>query len=194
VLLCSTWSLNQQWSAALPLLRWHGGGQPRLIIGIYSSFGADSATLKTLFIPSFQAIVQRLESESAAERSAALAEVARRGAATTSTHEAALKVSIFHKIRNDDARLDYDNLGIGFRVPTFWLSPYTLWGHQVIQLINEVPGDLTPPIDTYGQPNHIQPATMTAIVKALVAREYDRDWAPTRDLAMCVRLAHTNGT
>jgi hypothetical protein len=50
------------------------------------------------------------------------------------------------------------------------------WGHQVIQLINEMPGGHTPPIDTYGRPNHIQPVTMTVIVKALVAPEHDRDW------------------
>jgi hypothetical protein len=67
------------------------------------------------------------------------------------------------------------------------------WGHQVIRLINEVPGGHTPPIDTYSPPNHIQLA-MTAIVEALVEREYDRDWAPIQDLAMRALLAHTSGS
>jgi hypothetical protein len=67
------------------------------------------------------------------------------------------------------------------------------WGHQIVQLINEVQGGHTPPIDTYGRPNHIQLAMMTTIVKALVAREYDRDWAPIQDLARR-DLAYTSGS
>jgi hypothetical protein len=35
---------------------------------------------------------------------------------------------------------------------------------------------------------------MTAIVGTLIAREYDRDWAPIQDLAMHARFAHTIGS
>jgi hypothetical protein len=37
-------------------------------------------------------------------------------------------------------------------------------------------------------------STITAIVEAFVAREDDRDWAPSHDIVICASLVHTRGS
>jgi hypothetical protein len=50
-------------------------------------------------------------------------------------------------------------------------------GYQVLQLIKAVPGDHTTAEDARHRPEHISTVTITAIAKALVAREDVQAWA-----------------
>lgn len=82
---------------------------------------------------------------------------------------------------------------------TSWLGPYnnistslvlrvTRFSNLLVRCQGATPRQLTPP-----RSNRIQLVTI-AIVEALVVQVDDRNWAPSRDIAICACLAHTRGS
>jgi hypothetical protein len=68
------------------------------------------------------------------------------------------------------------------------------WGNQLLHLIEEVPGEHTLPIVTYGRPTKIEQATIKAIAESLVERESERDRVLVQNLTMQANRAHTSGS